>query len=351
MSKRMSQAWLQAAKLLEKVLPEDDFDTWITPVHFSHHENSIVYLSVPDEYVRWCMENHYVKTLMAAALSKTSGHTVTVNYIIRDADEWPATRAICKPEFSTLNPKYTFDNFVQGSNNQAACNAAMSVANNLAATYSPLHICAGPGLGKSHLLNAIGHVAHSNMPDISICYCSIERFMCEMVNHLRQKKMDLFRKYMQTVDVLMIDDIQFLSGKTGMQEEFFYIFNELYEAHKQIVITSDILTQKCQDLDERLRSRFEWGLVVDIQPPDKETKFGILRQVSEVRKIQVPDEVLQFIAASNTNDIRILEEIIARLGACSNLQGHPITLDMARENLKDRYELEASNEQFKQQSP
>jgi chromosomal replication initiator protein len=281
---------------------------------------------------------------MAAALSRASGHAVQVNLIIRDSDELPVTRVNCKPEFPSLNPKCTFDNFVQGSNNQFAYNAALAVATTLADTYNPLYICAGPGLGKSHLLNAIGHVAHSHMSDINICYCSAEQFMYEMVNHLRQKKMDLFRNYIRNLDVFLIDDIQFLSGKSGTQEEFFYTFNALYEAHKQIVITSDRLPQKLQEFDKHLVSRFEWGLVVDIQPPGMETKFDILKQISEVRKIQVPAEVLQFIVASNTNDIRILEGIIARLDAYSNFQGLPITLEMVKENFQDRHQLETSNE-------
>ena len=211
----------------------------------------------------------------------------------------------------------------------------MSVANNPADTYNPLFIYGGVGLGKSHLLNAIGHTIRSNSPGMNVCYCSAEKFMYEMVNHLRLKKMDLFRNRFRNVDVLLIDDIQFISGKTGTQEEFFHTFNALHEAHKQIVITSDKFPREISDLEERLRSRFEWGLIADIQPPDLETKIAILKKKSEIFKIKLPDDVAYFLASSDTRNIRELEGMLIRLGAYSSLQSVSITLDMAKESLKD----------------
>jgi len=211
----------------------------------------------------------------------------------------------------------------------------MAVANNPADTYNPLFIYGGVGLGKSHLLNAIGHTIRATSPELSVCYCSAEKFMYEMVNALRHKKMELFRSRFRTIDVLLIDDIQFISGKVGTQEEFFHTFNALYDTHKQIVITSDKFPREISDLEERLRSRFEWGLIADIQPPDVETKIAILKKKSEITKIRLPDDVTYFLASSDTKNIRELEGMLIRLGAYSSLQNIPITLDMARESLKD----------------
>ena len=211
----------------------------------------------------------------------------------------------------------------------------MAVANNPADTYNPLFIYGGVGLGKSHLLNAIGHTIRDTSPELNVCYCSAEKFMYEMVNALRHKKMELFRARFRSIDVLLVDDIQFISGKVGTQEEFFHTFNALYDTHKQIVITSDKFPREISDLEERLRSRFEWGLIADIQPPDVETKIAILKKKSEITRIRLPDDVTYFLASSDTKNIRELEGMLIRLGAYSSLQNIPITLDMARESLKD----------------
>lgn len=347
----MQEAWQQASENLEKVLSERDFTTWIKPVRFNHHENDTVYLSVPTLFFKEWLEEHYLKVLVGA-LSVTTGGNIFVEFVVREND---AESETIQPEdliikghheaepgktpqledtFTPLNSKYTFDLFVSGTGNQFAHAAAMAVANNPADTYNPLFIYGGVGLGKSHLLNAIGHTIR-NVSDKNVCYCSAEKFMYEMVNHLRLKKMDMFRNRFRSVDVLLIDDIQFISGKTGTQEEFFHTFNALYEAHKQIVITSDKFPREISDLEERLRSRFEWGLIADIQPPDLETKIAILKKKSEITKISLPDDVIYFLAASDTRNIRELEGMLIRLGAYSSLQGIPITLEMAKESLKD----------------
>lgn len=345
----MFEAWQQATENLEKVLSEGDFGTWIKPVLYSHHDDSYVYLSVPNSFIKEWLEDHYLKVL-AGALSVTSGHTVNLNFIVRDDDEpqqIPTAELITKGQqeqtasksfeavFTPLNPKYTFDLFVSGTGNQFAHAAAMAVANNPADTYNPLFIYGGVGLGKSHLLNSIGHIIRANSPGTNVCYCSAEKFMYEMVNHLRLKKMDLFRSRFRNVDVLLIDDIQFISGKTGTQEEFFYTFNALHDAHKQIVITSDKFPREISDLEERLRSRFEWGLIADIQPPDIETKIAILKKKSEITNVKLPEDVYYFLASSDTRNIRELEGMLIRLGAFSSLQNIPITLSMAKESLKD----------------
>jgi chromosomal replication initiator protein len=345
----MFEAWQQATENLEKVLSEGDFGTWIKPVLYSHHDNSSVYLTVPNSFIKEWLEDHYLKVL-TGALSVTSGHAVNLNFIVRDNDEPQqilSEELIIKGHqdqvasksfesvFTPLNPKYTFDLFVSGTGNQFAHAAAMAVANNPADTYNPLFIYGGVGLGKSHLLNSIGHIIRANSPDTNVCYCSAEKFMYEMVNHLRLKKMDLFRGRFRNVDVLLIDDIQFISGKTGTQEEFFYTFNALHDAHKQIVITSDKFPREISDLEERLRSRFEWGLIADIQPPDIETKIAILKKKSEITNVRLPEDVYYFLASSDTRNIRELEGMLIRLGAFSSLQNIPITLSMAKESLKD----------------
>lgn len=347
----MLDAWQQATENIEKVMSEADFSAWIKPVYYSHHNGAAVFLSVPNSFIKEWLEEHYLKVL-TGALTTTAGYEVAINFIIRaDEEHQPYTSEdfVVKNEFdpaavkntpleqvfTPLNPKYTFDLFVSGTGNQFAHAAAMAVANNPADTYNPLFIYGGVGLGKSHLLNSIGHTIRKNTPELNICYCSAEKFMHEMVHHLRLKKMDIFRNRFRTVDVLLIDDIQFISGKTGTQEEFFHTFNALHDAHKQIVITSDKFPREISDLEERLRSRFEWGLIADIQPPDVETKIAILKKKSEVTRVFFPEDVYYFLASSDTRNIRELEGMLIRLGAFSSLQNIPVTLDMAKENLKD----------------
>jgi chromosomal replication initiator protein len=347
----MLDAWQQATENIEKVMSEADFSTWIKPVYYSHHEGSSVYLTVPNSFTKEWLEDHYLKVL-TGALTATSGCAVSLTFVIR-SDEEPQPYAsedfVVKNDFepaalknthleqvfTPLNQKYTFDLFVSGTGNQFAHAAAMAVAHNPADTYNPLFIYGGVGLGKSHLLNSIGHTIRENSPDLNVCYCSAEKFMYEMVNHLRLKKMDIFRNRFRTVDVLLVDDIQFISGKTGTQEEFFHTFNALHDAHKQIVITSDKFPREISDLEERLRSRFEWGLIADIQPPDVETKIAILKKKSEITRVFFPEDVYYFLASSDTRNIRELEGMLIRLGAFSSLQNIPVTLDMAKENLKD----------------
>jgi chromosomal replication initiator protein len=346
----MFEAWQQATGNIEKRISEGDYVTWIKPVQYSHHQGSSVYLSVPNSFVKEWLEDHYLN-MVTEELTAASGQTLSLNFVIRDEDELqpnleskPALNtsetslpqiSLPEPVFTNLNPKYTFDLFVSGTGNQFAHAASMAVANNPANTYNPLFIYGGVGLGKSHLLNSIGHTIRANSPESNVCYCSAEKFMYEMVNHLRLKKMDQFRNRFRNVDVLLIDDIQFISGKTGTQEEFFYTFNALHDAHKQIVITSDKFPREISDLEERLRSRFEWGLIADIQPPDVETKIAILKKKSEITNIRLPEDVYFFLASSDTRNIRELEGMLIRLGAFSSLQNIPITLDMAKENLKD----------------
>ena len=235
--------------------------------------------------------------------------------------------------FTPLIPTYTFDRFVVGSCNQFAHAAAMAVAANQAENYNPLFIYGGNGMGKSHLLNAIGHAIHKNSPDKKVCYCTAEMFMAELVYHLKLRKMDQFRNHFRSVDVLLFDDIQFLSGKTGTSEEFFHTFNALHGANKQIVIASDRSPQDIADIEKGLRSRLEWGLITQIHSSDLEARIAILHNISETKEMQVPDDVIQYIASEKNGDVRILEGMLVTLKACSNFLNIPITLDMAKKNL------------------
>lgn len=233
-----------------------------------------------------------------------------------------------------LNPKYTFKNFVVGAGNQFAHAACMAVAEQPAKAYNPLFIYGETGLGKTHLLNAIGNYV-AERTDLRIAYLTTEQFTNEVINSIRYDKMMDLRKRYRHIDMLMIDDIQFLAGKERTQEEFFHTFNALYEAHKQLVLSSDHFPKDMPDIEERLRSRFEWGLIADLQPPDVETRIAILRKKSEDEGVTLPEDVVQFLATTMKSNIRELEGSLVRLGAYASLTGQTITLEMAKNVLRD----------------
>lgn len=345
--------WHQAVDNLEKVIPQQNFQNWITPIKFSGSSNETIFLAVPNQFFKeWLIDNYFeiIKSAISVVANKAFNiefsfnkeeSEVYIEELYSEADNNTeiisenVTKRQARQNNTTLNPRYTFNHFVNGSGNQFAHAAASAVANNPASTYNPLFIYGGVGLGKSHLLNAIGHHILDNNPDLNVCYCSAEKFMHEMVNCIKLNKMDEFRSYYRSVDLLLIDDIQFISGKERTQIEFFHAFNNLYENNKQIAITSDKFPKEIPNLEERLRSRFEWGLIADIQPPDLETKIAILNKKSETNNIKLPDDVAYFLASSDIRNIRELEGMLIRLGAYSSLQNVPITLEMAKYNLKD----------------
>jgi len=346
----MLTIWNLTANNLEKVISPQNYTNWIQPIQFSHADHQSIYLTVPNQFFKEWLEDNYVH-LINSALSVTANRNMLVSFIVKEKEietldveinQTPETKpiSIAKEfnqikEVNPLNPRYTFDHFVSGSGNQFAHAAAMAVANNPATTYNPLFIYGGVGLGKSHLLNAVGHKIIADNSNTKVCYCSAEKFMHEMVNCIKLNKMDEFRERYRSIDVLLIDDIQFITGKERTQVEFFHTFNALYESHKQIVITSDKFPREMPNLEDRLRSRFEWGLIADIQPPDLETKLAILNKKADINKIKLPDDVAYFLASSDTRNIRELEGMLIRLGAYSSLQHIPITLSMAKNNLKD----------------
>ena len=312
----------------------------------------MVYLEVPNRFVLdWVKENY--SKLIQKILSELSAVTYRLQFTVdsKSRDNLPkrttnvetAKPVVVKekpvannhPADINLNRKYTFEEFVAGSSNQFAYAAAMAVANNPATTYNPLFIYGGVGLGKTHLANAIGNAILKKSPHMRICYYTSEKFMNELINSLRYNRMDEFRNKFRSMDVILIDDIQFIAGKERTQEEFFHTFNALYESHKQIIVTSDKFPKDIPGLEERLRSRFEWGLIADIQPPDVETKLAILKMKAEQNSINLPDDVALFLANSICNNVRELEGYLIRIGAYASLTAISVSLEMAREVLKD----------------
>jgi chromosomal replication initiator protein len=349
----MSKLWDDTLAHLELNLSPQHFSTWIKPLKLVKIEQDMVYLEVPNRFILdWVKENY--SKLIQKILSELSAVTYRLQFNVaghakdslpkRHITDIASLENTEKKQKNTtnkhsadinLNRKYTFDEFVAGSSNQFAYAAAMAVANNPATTYNPLFIYGGVGLGKTHLVNAIGNAIHKKSPQMRISYYTSEKFMNELINSLRYNRMDEFRNKFRSMDVLLIDDIQFIAGKERTQEEFFHTFNALYESHKQIIVTSDKFPKEIPGLEERLRSRFEWGLIADIQPPDVETKLAILKMKAEQNSIKLPEEVALFLANSVCSNVRELEGYLIRIGAYASLTATPVTLEMSRDVLKD----------------
>ncbi|MGA6827487.1 chromosomal replication initiator protein DnaA [Nitrospira sp. NS4] len=337
--------WQEALHYIQGKVPKQVYDTWFTPVHLDRIENSTAHIGVPNKFFGDWLSNHYGPLLAEAVSSARGGGEMTVSFSVSQRTskpaEAPAVPPAAKSQAQTksrrgiqLNPKYTFKNFVVGAGNQFAHAACMAVAEQPGKAYNPLFIYGGVGLGKTHLLNAIGnHVAEGT--DLRIAYLTTEQFTNEVINSIRYDKMMDLRKRYRHIDMLMIDDIQFLAGKERTQEEFFHTFNALYEGHKQIVLSSDRFPKDMPDIEERLRSRFEWGLIADLQPPDVETRIAILRKKSEDEGVKLPEDVIQFLATTMKSNIRELEGSLVRLGAYASLTGQVITLEMAKNVLRD----------------
>jgi len=327
-----------------------NYNNWIKPATFRLGEDQSLAIEVPNKFIRdWITENYL--NLIKYELFKVTGleHEVAFR-IVEDAAPAPET-APEPPEAEVpaaaeapgskkaqegLNPKYTFDTFVVGNSNQFAHAASRAVANLPSLAYNPLFIYGGVGLGKTHLLNAVGLEIHRTQKQLKVLYVHAEHFTNELINSIRYEKMFEFRKkYRESCDVLLIDDIQFIAGKERTQEEFFHTFNYLYESRRQVVVTSDRFPKDIPQLEERLRSRFEWGLIADIQAPDTETRVAILRKKAEEDRIALPDEVAMFLATHIRNNVRELEGSLIRLSAFSSLSGNEISVEMAREILKN----------------
>jgi chromosomal replication initiator protein len=349
----MKTLWQETLSQLEQNLNPQHFTTWIKPIQLVCIEKDLVRIEVPNRFfLSWIRDNYAelireiisnigaVSYRLEIEITKVNGndqHKTLDSSSIREIVSDTSTRSSLQknPGSFNLNKKYTFDEFVSGSSNQFAYAAANAVANNPATTYNPLFIYGGVGLGKTHLVNAIGNAILQKNPEMRVCYYTSEKFMNELINSLRYAKMDEFRNKFRSMDVLLIDDVQFIAGKERTQEEFFHTFNSLYESHKQIVVTSDKFPKEIPGLEERLRSRFEWGLIADIQSPDVETKQAILKIKAEQNGIDLPEDVAFFLANSITSNVRELEGYLIRIGAYASLTSTSISLSMAKEILKN----------------
>jgi chromosomal replication initiator protein len=364
--------WLQILGALEKKINRHSYDTWLKPTRYSHANGGILFVRVPTAEFRHIGEKY--ADLIQEAMDNLAMEFEDVQFVTADEDPTASPKhdganvnmkhdggfapasahsanapargtaggsgPISQARFdwdtaAQLNSKYTFPNFVIGSGNQFAHAAAQAVAERPSKAYNPLFLYGGVGMGKTHLMQAIGHEVKKHMPHASICYLSTEKFTNEMINSLRYDKMTSFRDKFRNVDVLLIDDIQFLAGKERTQEEFFHTFNALHESMKQIVIASDRPPKELSEIEDRLRSRFEWGLIADIQPPDLETKVAILQKKGESERVSLPTDVALFIAQNVRTNVRELEGAMIRLVAYCSLTGAEITLSTAQQVLRN----------------
>jgi chromosomal replication initiator protein len=340
----MPELWNQALIELKDRIGKQNYETWIKPIRFASRSKSEINLEVPNKFFRDWLTEHYLIQI-EDVLSSLAKDRIGVVFEINEKLESRSTadRNVKKEEKererpsrnTNLIPKYTFDNFVIGASNQFAHAACVAVANQPGDHYNPLFIYGGVGLGKTHLVNAIGHHSVTQRPSLKVVYLSSESFMNELIASLRRDKMDEFKRKFRNVDILILDDVQFIAGKERTQEEFFHTFNSLYETHKQIVITSDKFPKEIPGLEDRLRNRFEWGLIADIQPPDMETRVAILQKKAEVEGVQLPHDVAIFLASNIDSNVRELEGSLTRLGAFSSLTKATITVELTKELLRN----------------
>jgi chromosomal replication initiator protein len=337
------KAWEKVLAQLRGEVSDQVFETWLRPLRFVAREGTILFVATPHKFFKqWIEDNHLARIEEIAR--KEVAEEVTVEIMVGSEEEEPhpavsvpsrlqlpeetATRA--RTIFGLLNNRYTFDRFVIGTGNQFAHAASVAVANDPGNSYNPLFIYGGVGLGKTHLLHAIGNAALAKSPRLKVCYIPAEKFTNDLIASLRSGKMSDFKERYRNVDLLLMDDVQFIAGKRSTQEEFFHTFNELYSTRRQVVVTSDKFPKEIPDLEERIQSRFEWGLVADIQPPDIETRMAILNRKAEAEKISLPEDVALYLATAVKNNIRELEGCLIRIGAHASLTRKEINLDLAK---------------------
>jgi chromosomal replication initiator protein len=332
--------WNRIKEKLAGKISAQGYQNWVMRTHFDSLEGGVLRINVPDIVTKEWMEQEYAEDIRTAA-RELGLRVESIVYMPRaTASAVTAEPPAANPEpifastIGQINPKFRFDNFVVGSCNQFAHAAARAVADSPSRSYNPLFLYGGVGVGKTHLMHAIGRELLDTYPGMRIVYTSSERFMNEMISCFRSDRMPSFHRHYRSADVLLIDDIQILAGKERTQEEFFHTFNELYDHQKQIVISSDSAPKSTPNLTERLRSRFEWGLMVDIQPPDLETKMAILDKKAENEGIALPEDVRNYIATKTKSNVRELEGALVKLIAYSSVTGSSITLGMAQQVLK-----------------
>ena len=349
-----SNVWGRILHSLEGRLNQQDLENWFRPIQFERLDSSqhVIHLRAPNQIVRDWVVSNYAQAL-DESLNEQLLTGYSVGWVIGKLDQQPIpdppaaaeapieitapinpTPAIVISEPS-LSSKYTYDSFVVGSCNQFAHAASLAVAEAPGRTYNPLYLYGGVGLGKTHLMHACGHAIKSRNQHLKLCYISSEKFMNDLINAIRYDKTQSFREKYRSVDVLLIDDVQFMAGKERTQEEFFHTFNTLHNDQKQIVITSDCPPRDIPTLQERLHSRFEWGLIADIEPPDLETKVAILKRKADLDGIHLPDDIAIFIATKIRSNVRELEGSLVRLVAISSLRGVPISKMLAQDALKN----------------
>jgi chromosomal replication initiator protein len=328
--------WDEVLAKVETKVNRHSFATWFRPTQFLRQDGRSLLVRVPNpQFKEWLAKNYH--GVIVEALSEVGRSDLQIAFDcepeVHAAPEGASEREVAVT--ASLNPKYTFESFVVGASNQFAHAAARAVAEIPSKSYNPLFLYGGVGLGKTHLMHAVGHYIQARNRQLNLVYISSDRFINEMINAIRFDRLPAFRQKYRTIDVLLVDDIQFIAGKDRTQEEFFHIFNALHDAQKQIVISSDCPPRQIPTLEERLHSRFEWGLIADIQPPDIETKVAILRKKAEAERVEIPENVALFIASKVRTNIRELEGSLIRLIAYASLTGRDIDLGLAQEILRD----------------
>jgi chromosomal replication initiator protein len=338
--------WKQAAKEVAQNISEQEFATWFRGIEYAGSGDSQITLSVPSSFVKDQFSQRYL-TQIEEKLTELAGHELTVKFSIQKKTAARAGHEEAakgqkgdeagsrKRQHPQLNKEYTFERFIIGESNSFAANAALAISKNPGTGYNPCLIYGGVGLGKTHLIQAIGNSVFREFPDLKVAYVTVETFANEFILSIQKKTGHQFKNKYRLVDVLLIDDIQFLEGKEGTQEELFHTFNALYDANKQMVFTSDRPVSEIRSLSDRLRSRFERGLNVDLQPPNYETRIAILNRKVEEKKVKILDEVVELICRNINTNVRDLEKALTKLIAYAELVNKHITLDIARQQLKD----------------
>ena len=341
--------WQQCVSQLQGELSDQQLNTWIRPLHV-REEQGAIQLCAPNRFVLDWVKEHYFEQIVSLASNVSGNPDLHVSLVIGSGD-LPQKKnedtidtqssAVNLPTFrNNLNPNFTFSTFVEGKSNQLAKAAARQVAENCGTAYNPLFIYGGVGLGKTHLMHAIGNQILAQKPDAKVVYLHSERFVADMIKALQHNAIDAFKSHYRSVDALLIDDIQFFARKERSQEEFFHTFNALLESQQQVILTCDRYPKEVDGLEERLKSRFGWGLTIAIEPPELETRVAILQKKAEQAGIELPSEVAFFIAQRLRSNVRELEGALRRVMANSQFTGQPITLDFAKEALRDLLALQ-----------
>lgn len=343
MKVQLDDLWAKTLEIMQNELTEVSFNTWIKSICPIEITGDTIKLSVPNDFTREILEGRY-KDLLINAIKVANNKEYKIEFLIGNEEaitksETPKQNIVMSSPSdnmqAVLNPKYTFDSFVIGNSNRFAHAASLAVSESPAKAYNPLFIYGGVGLGKTHLMHAIGHYILNKNPKARVAYISSEKFTNELINSIKDDTNEEFRSKYRNVDVLLIDDIQFIAGKERTQEEFFHTFNALHDANKQIILSSDRPPKEIPTLEDRLRSRFEWGLIADIQPPDFETRIAILKKKADEENLDIPNDVLGYIANTIKSNIRELEGALIRIVAFSSLTNKEISVDLALLALRD----------------